>query len=343
MRLPTTPAAFALLLLIWLPHASAQAWDGSRGLIYLSRGAYPAAMGWYKSEVERFPEQAGPLGGLALAKCRVGRVDEAREHAAAGAGLDPDESLVQTAEACLALVDGDPDRAFEFHQAAADGASFPFHRRELAWFLIHQGRYPEAREVIQGMISAGWEGRNTRAMLAECSLGEADTAGAEVWIEALRAESVGPRRTFHVLTLAALADDVLSGADTEPFPNQLSPFDTAHDLVVMRAEASRRLGRVDEAEREAGRRKREPLHPVAWAFLARTAIDVGDVDGAAEILIPARQRWPSHASIALTDAMLALREGEIDQAEADLARARKLGIPAWDTSVEAELVRALAR
>ena len=193
------------------------------------------------------------------------------------------------------------------------------------------------------MISAGWEGRNTRAMLAECSLGEADAGGAEVWIEALRAESLGPRRTFHVLTLSALADDVFTGPDVQPFPNQLSPFDTAHDLVVMRAEASRRLGHADEAEDEAGRRKREPQHPVSWAFLARMAIDVGDMDGAAEFLAQARQRWPSHASIAISDAMLALRRGELEAARADLARARELGVPAWDESVELELARSLDR
>lgn len=289
------------------------------------------------------PDHAGPLGGLALAKCRVGRVDEAREHLAEAAEIDSTEPMVQTAGACLALADGDPDRAFELHRAAADGASFPYHRRELAWFLIHQGRFSEAREVIQGMISAGWEGRNTRAMLAECSLGEADAAGAEVWIEALRADSLGPRRTFHVLTLAALADDVFTGPDVEPFPNQLSPFDTAHDLVVMRAEASRRLGHVDEAEDEAGRRKREPLHPVSWAFLARVAIDVGDVDRAAELLVLAGQRWPSHASIAISDALLAFRNGEFEGARADLARARELGVPAWDASVETELARSLDR
>ena len=341
MRLPTAFAIAALLLLLCVPAGVAGAWDGSRGLIYLSRGAYPAAMGWYRSEAERYPDHAGPLGGLALAKCRVGRVDEAREHLEEATRIDPDEPLLLTAQACVALADGDPEQAHDLHLAAADAAEFPFHRREFAWFLMHQGRYPEARDVIQQMIDAGWEGRNTRAMLAECDLGEGDVPGAQVWIEALRVESAGPRRAFHVLTLAALADDVFTGEDVEPFPNQLSPFDSAHDLVVMRAEAVRRVGRLDEAEHEAERRKRDPLHPVSWAFLARTATEVGDLDRAADLLAEAGKRWPGHPSLALSNAMLAAARGDTATARTELTRARDLGIPAWDTPVEADLAALL--
>ncbi len=342
MRFPPTLAYLALPLLICVSAGTASAWDGSRGLIYLSRGAYPAAMGWYRSETERFPEHAGPLGGLALAKCRVGRTEEAREHLDAASRMDPVEPLVLTAQACVALVEGEPDRAHDLHQTAADAAEYPFHRREFAWFLMHQGRYPEARDLVQQMIDAGWEGRNTRAMLAECALGEGQLSGAQGWIETLRVESVGPRRAFHVLTLATLADDLLAGPDVAPFPDQLSPFDAAHDLVVMRSEAVRRLGRLDEAESEADRRKRDPLHSVSWAFLARTAIDLGDLERAEEILDQADERWPSHPSLGLSRAMLSAARGEMDASRLELARARDLGVPAWDAPVERELA-ALSR
>jgi len=326
-------ALLSIAALAPLRAATAGDWDGSRGLIYLSRGSYPAAMGWYRSEAETYPDEAGPLAGLALAKCRVGRIDEAEAHAAEAVAIAADEPMVSTARACLALAAGDPAGAQELHQAAADGALFPFHLRELAWFLIHQGRFDEADAVLDEMDAAGWEGRVTRAMHAECDLGRGDAAMARLRIDDFQRAGTGPRRSFHVETLAALADDRLTGPEAEAFPRQLSPFDASHDLVVMRAEAMRRLGRLDDAEGEAERRKREPLHALGWAFLARIAADTGDLERATELLDQARERWPLHPSLVISEAMVAVRRGDVAAAAALRERAREAGVPAWDESV----------
>ncbi len=308
-----------------------------RGLIYLSRGSYPAAMGWYRSEADRYPDEPGPLAGLALSKCRVGRLDEAGVHAAAAAQLDPDDPMLLTAQACLALMSGDPEAALELHQSAADSARFPYHRREMAWFLIHQGRFAEAAVALDEMVAAGWEGLATSAMLAECDLGQGRREWAHLRIDGFPRSGSGPRRAFHVETLASLADDVLIGPAVEPFPRQLSPFDASQDLVVFRAEALRRLGHLHAAESEAERRKREPLHSLGWAFLARIATDAGDLERAGSILDEVRPRWPQHPSLLLSEARLEARCGRGAAAASLLEKAREIGVPAWDAAVESEL------
>ena len=325
------------LALVCAHPALAGDWDGSRGLIYLSRGSYPAAMGWYRAETESHPTESGPLAGLALSKCRVGRLAEADEHAAAAALLDPDDPMMLTARACLALASGDPVGALELHQRASDGALFAFHHREMAWFLIHQGRFSDAAAAVDEMVAAGWEGRPTRAMLAECDLGLGRLEQARLRIDDFQRAGSGPRRAFHVETLATLADDLLIGPSVEPFPRQLSPFDASQDLVVIRAEALRRLGQVDAAETEAERRKRDPLHSLAWAFLARIATDAGDLDRAGRILDEARPRWPLHPSLLLSEARLEARRGRRAAATDLLEQARAVGVPAWDAVVESEL------
>jgi tetratricopeptide (TPR) repeat protein len=340
-RWPLLALLSSLALLPALP-ATAGDWDGSRGLVYLSRGSYPAAMGWYRSEADSYPDESGPLAGLALSKCRVGRFAEAGEHAAAAAQLDPDDPMLLTAQACLALVSGDPGSAHELHQRAADSALFPFHQRELAWFLIHQGRFPEAAAAVDEMVFAGWEGRTTRAMLAECDMGLGRLELAQLRIDDFQRIGSGPRRAFHVETLATLADDLLIGPSAESFPRQLSPFDASQDMVVFRAEALRRLGQLDAAETESERRKREPLHSLAWAFGARIATDAGDLERAGRILDEARPRWPLHPSLLLSEARLEVRLGRRAAAASLLEQARAVGVPAWDTVVENELADELA-
>ena len=332
---PLAPLTLLAALALFAPRpAHGDEYVDGRGLIYLSRGTYPAAMGWYRPLTIGQPDRAGPWAGLAIAKCKVGRTAEAREHAELAQELESGEPLGLSARGCVALAAGDPDAAEELRRRAADASSFPYHRRELAWFLIHQGRYAEAEEQLQSMADAGWEGLTTRAMLAECALGLGRLEDARNLVDQLRESGSGPRRSFHVETLMALADDAYVGPQVASFPRRLSPFDAEHDLVVIRAEALRRLGLLDRAEDEAARRKREPNHPLGWAILARLALDLDDESVAGELLETALARWPIQPSLLLTLALLEARRGDPGAART-LEQARALGIPAWDVVYEA--------
>jgi len=321
------------------PAAATGAEEYSNPIAYklLSREAYRAAARRFGLDHEASPELAGPLAGLALCRCRQEAYDEARTRMEASEALGCCQPLQLQARACLAEADGDLVN-LELHRLDEVGVSYsPSAVSQLGAFYSQQGRFEEALEVAEVMKSEGLRGRVSSALEARCLLGLGDVdAAALIGIE-LGEESRGRHPGRAIRTLVALSEDALVAEEVLAFRGHAQRTRNVDSMLVLGAEGLRRLGRLDEAETQVGRRKKDPDEPLSWAFIVRIQTDLGDLDGAERVLQETQRRWPCHPSVLLSEALLCTARGEFERAARALELARAAGVPAWDRDVEQEL------
>ncbi len=322
--------------------ADADEYSDRMGAVMLSRNEDGMAQRRFERLVDEHPDSAGPQGGLALARCRLGRVAQASEPLARAQALDPDQPLVLAAQACLAAAGGDHSGEEQWLQRAAERSSKPKHIRELARYWMRHGQYVRAEEMLGEVSTAGMYGPSATALRAVCKVALGDTDGALGQLVMIRVPDRMDTTSETAQTYVALADDLTLETVAVPF-DRITRVNQGNDLVVARAEAMRRLGRLDEAEVEIGRRKLDIDDPYADAVAARLATDMGRRGVARSIIAGAYDRWPEHGSVFLSEAYLLAAEGNLRAAERLLVHARAVGIPAWDWPVAADVERAMDR
>ncbi len=346
MRYPGSPRIAPLIAALLLAAGSpatlvggaarAEEYRGQRGYVFLARRAYPLAVRWFETAHQARPEMAGPLAGMALAECRLGRDADSRDHLAAARDRDPADPLVRAAEACWQIREDRLSEAEETLAAAHDGSQLPFHGREHARFLLHQGQFADAAALLREMRAAGSQERTVAMLLAGALLGlgepEESLSLAEEQLDA------APRsdQAVAVLLLHELAGGP-PGPERIPDQPRMITWSGGNEVVLLRAESLRRRGLLDAAETEAGRRKVDPDDPLSRSMLARLAVDLGDLDEAGELAADAARRWPLHPSVMLTEARVAAAQGRPDAAQAALRDARAAGVPPWDVAFAGEV------
>ncbi len=312
-----------------------------RGFRMLRRGAWRAAARQFRAALQNQPGAAGPWAGLALAECRLGELEQARRDADHSASLDPDQPLLHTAHACLLEAEGDVNGTVEMLQAASDSSLMPVYPTQWAWFLIRQGLYADAELVVDRMAAAGHQGQTVEAMRVRCRLAAGDLETSSMSVEEVRIVARTARSGLALELLHALAADTLTREVTTSYPFLVPRSGGVDEIVLLKAEAQRRIGLLDEAEAEAARRKRDPDDPVGWAVLVRLACDLGHLDEAEQLLGEAQRSAPLDPSLLLSEAYLRLAQGDRASAEFALELARSAGVPAWDDVVEQDIVARL--
>ena len=325
------------------PVATAAEYQHAMATKMLRREAYRAAARRYRDAHAERPELAGPLAGWALCQCHIGQLDEARDNLAQADPLDPHEPLLFEARACIAGRLGEFEVEAAHLRRAAEISVNPNRMGQLGSHYVRHGLFVEAMDVAEQMRESGLHGRSSSMLAVRYGLATGDEDEVAFLAEDIAILGRTHRSGMILGTLVALSQDHLVGEAVAPY-DHYSPRTRAGDSVLLlRAEACRLLGQLDEAEQQAGRRKQEPDEPIGVAILARIACDLGDLDGAEGFLAIARERWPLHPSPILSEAVLRARQGRDEEAWRCLELARERGIPAWDRHVEDDLVAELAR
>jgi len=304
----------------------------------LRREAFRAAARQYRDAHQEQPELGGPLAGLALCLCRLGEDDRARERLSAAEQLDPFEPMIFEAHACLANNAGDGIAQAEALAAAADLSADPTRLAQLGTHLQQQGLFDDAMDVAQTMKRAGYRGRSSTALTVRVLLAEGEEDLAALLAEEIAEDGRTHRSGMILSTLVAISQDDLVGEMVQPYTYYTPRTRTGDSVLLLRAEASRLLGRLDEAEQQAGRRKQEPRDPFGLAVLARVACDLGDLEAAETFVAEARQGFPLHPSPMISEALLRQRQGRHADAERLLDLAIERGIPAWDRHAADDLI-----
>jgi len=320
--------------------AAAEEYRGQRGYLFLSRGANPMAVRWFRGEHANYPQMAGPLAGMALAECRLGRDEDARGHLKQARALDPDDPLVAAADACYAAREARHGALEDHLERAAAASRIPFHAREHARYLLHQGRWQEAEAALQQMLVVGWNEGAIQSMLATAQLAQGQPDGSEAAARELLDRFPKAHLAIYVLLLLELSGEPLGPGGSPTLPLMIT-WSNGNEVVLAKAEILRREGLLDEAELQAGRRKIDPDDPFPWSVLARLAVDLGDPAAARERVAEARDRWPLHPSVLLTEAHVAAADGERTLATELLEDARARGIPPWEVEFEREVAARL--
>lgn len=309
--------------------------------VMLARNEDGMAQKRFERLTGEFPESAGPMGGLALTHCRLQQLAQADAELEPARLLDPWQPLVLAAEACLASSNGDFEGEARWLELAADRSATPIYVRELAIYWMRHGQYERADEILREAATSGMQGPTASTLRVVCLTAVGDTDGAR----ALRGQISKPNYRSTTLamaeTLLALAEDRVLETAAVRF-DRVTRVHQGNDLVAARAEAMRRLGRLDDAEQELGRRKFDVDDPYAAAVAARLAADLGQGDVGRLMLAEAYLSWPDHGSLVLSEAYLAATEADPRAAEL-LERSRTAGIPAWDWPVAGDVERLLAR
>jgi predicted Zn-dependent protease len=119
---------------------------------------------------------------------RAGRLDQAAELAARGAGYDPAAAHALSAE--IALAAGNLERAeTEAREAAAAGGGRPGPSLVLADVLMARGQPVKAVEVLQRALADGLDDESVRVKLARILLGGGEVAAAEQALAGLEAST----------------------------------------------------------------------------------------------------------------------------------------------------------
>lgn len=336
-------AAIAVALFVSSPLASAAEYSHPMASKLLRREAYRAAARQYRDAHQQRPALAGPLAGMALCHCHLGEPDKAWTSIEGAEQRDPTEPMIYEARACLSEAEGDLVAAAEYLEQAADLSVDPTRLSQLGSHLQRQGLFRESMDVVWQMRDAGYHGRSSSALAVRGQLAEGDVADASLLAEEIAQEGMTHRSGMILGTLVALSHEDLVGEAVEPYTYFAPRTRTADSVLLWRAEASRLLGMLDVAEQQVGRRKQEPEDPYGVSIVARLACDLGDLESAEASLEVARDRWPLHPSLILTEAMLRTRQGRIEDAHRLLDLARERGIPAWDRHVEDDLMWELSR
>jgi tetratricopeptide (TPR) repeat protein len=312
-----------------------------RGFRLLQRGAWRAAARQFRAVVQNQPGAAGAWAGLALAQCRLGDLEPARQNAELSRGIDPDQPLMHTAMACLHEAEGDVHGTLDLLERAADSSLLPTYPCRWANHLVGQGQFAEASVVLDTLWSAGHRGKTVASLRARCAIALGDLATAEECVEDVRLQGRNIRAGLALELLIDLSQDHLDRDVIESFPYLVSKTGGGDEIVLLKAEAQRRVGLLDLAEQEAHRHKRAPEDPLGYAVLVRIACDTGELEQAAQILAEAQGIAPLHASLLLSEAYLHAVSGKTEASHRALEMARGAGVPAWDRSVEADVVRLL--
>ncbi len=339
---PLVMAGFAAVICSCAP-ARAGAEEDGLAIKMLRRDAYPAARLRFVNLSHASPDDAWVWAGLALAACRLERTSEAAEALARARSLDDDEPLVLVARSCMA--EGDPEdagAAEDLLRRASSASPEFFYYQRWAHRLMDEGRYGEALAAIEEGMTAGWSGNLCSLMRAECLIATGRLEEATAGLQEVRVASPRLSPGLAQEALLALAAGRLSGAAVAPYA-QLPRFASAVKSTLVRAEAIRRLGRLDDAEWEVNRCRSDPSQPVGWAAIARVRGQLGDRDGAREALNEGTRRWPTHPSLTLTEALLCAWDGDLAGARRALDAARAWGIPAWDRAVVDEIEDLMSR
>ena len=310
---------------------------------WLRRGAYAPAARQFRQAHEANPKLGGPLAGWAFAECRGGDPDAAEAHAVTAAALDPDQPLLHAALACLAEANGDFSQAEDEYELATQLSILPLFGTYETAFFLRQGQYVDAQGNVAEMERTGSAGPSSDSIAVQCllALGDVDTAG--LLSEGIRTAGRSPKSGQSLVTLVALADQHLVGQPAAGYRYFIPSDGSVDRTVLLRAEVRRRLGDLDEAEELIGRRKREPNEPMGASVLVRVAVETGSYEDAAATLVEAQQAWPMHPSLLISEALLAAHRGDHTAAERALQLARSVGIPAWDTAVEDDVMWQLGR
>jgi len=344
----------SLLVILMCPDTSAQAageadqearWEYSHPLAFkwLRRRAFGPAARQFKLAHEARPDLAGPLAGWSFAECRAGNLDAARAHVPSAAAIDPDQPLLHVARACLAEADGDFAAAEAEYEIAEQLSSLPLFGSYKTVFLLHQGHYDAASRHLDELERSAPSGSSSDSIAAQCFLALGDVEMGALLSEGVRSTGRSSRSGQALITLVALAEQHLVGAPASGYRYFVPPDGTSDRTLLLRAEVQRRLGNLDDAEALVGRRKREPREPVGASILARVAADLGSYDQARDLLDEASRSWPMHASVLISEAWLALLQGDRDAAERALQCAQSVGVPAWDHAVEGDVEWLLRR
>lgn len=310
---------------------------------WLRRGAFTAAARQFRQAHEARPEASGPLAGWAFADCRQGNTDAARNHAALAADIDPDQPLLRAAFACLAEDQGDFALAEAEYELATQLSVLPLFGTYRTAFFLRQGQYTAAHGTVVEMVQTGAAGASSDSIAVQCLLALRDVDTAGLLSEGIRTSGRSPKSGQSLVTLVALAEQHLVGEAASGY-RYFVPADGSVDrTVLLRAEVKRRLGELDDAEELVGRRKREPREPLGASIVVRVSVDLGGYENAGARLRDAQKTWPMHPSVLLSEALLAVHQGDLPAAERALQLARSVGVPAWDTAVEDDVVWLLRR
>lgn len=338
-RRPTRLVVLALVLLGTTLPGTANGEDYSNQLAvkFLARDAFRAAARQFRADHQAQPDLGGPLAGMALCQCRLGHYDLAAEYLDESAQRDCCQTLLYMARSCMAGSEGDLIALEQSRLDAYRRSPEATAQSQLASFYVRQGRFAEALDVTSEMMDVGLRGRVSSDLMVRGMLGSGEVDEAALLAIEISAEGRGPHTGRVSRTLVALSEDPMIGEEVQGFRRYAQKTRTMDNLLVLTAEGLRRLGRLDDAEIHADRRKRDPVDPLGWALLVRLYADLSQFDLADEALSNAQRQWPCNPSVLLSEAHLWLARGDIEKVERALELAHEIGVPAWDQAVAEEL------